>query len=509
MKKLKFLTMLIFAISALFFTSCGDDDEDENPQSTATAFEESTKDVNGTTVKVIEITDRGEGTGNYTMKATDADGNQIHYHLDGRVYVNDGQTLTVEPGAVIKGLSIPSSDNASALIVSRGGKINAVGTKSNPIVMTGTDDPIVTATDEVTVQDINFTQTWGGCILLGRAKTFSDGETELAVEGTPVDDKRNFFGGSDNADNSGTMKYVSIRHTGAEIGPGDEIQGLTLGGVGSGTTIEYVESFASSDDGVEVFGGTVDLKHFVVAYAEDDGYDLDLGWRGKAQYIFQIQRNDGGADQIGEWDGAKPDGAALYSKPDIANATLISTGVGSSSDSYLLVRDGFGGALINSIVVDFPFKAIEVEDLPKDKGVDSYQRLGDDDLNILGNIWHSNTATAVDTAEFIAVTDNAENPGAPTLIDHLTNGNNSLAGTSDKVVTSISRDKGSKGLDPMPNTSSSAWTAEGSSNFAQDVSTYSLPSGIEATTYKGAFDPNGSNWMKDWTALDKYNILVD
>lgn len=499
MKKLNFLAMLFLGISMAFLTSCGDDDEGDGDNPTPQV--ENPTNLDSTQFIVRTITGNITSNTTFTQKINDT---IVHWVLDGNVFVNSGATLTIEKGTLVKGLTNPTNGDAfSALVIARGAQIDAQGTATDPIVMTGTNDPLTTVYDERTNQTVTTYGTWGGLVILGRAPMEKAGANEATIEGFGSGNALATYGGSDPADNSGTLKYVSIRHTGDEVSPGNEIQGLTLGAVGSGTTIDYVESFASADDGIEIFGGTVNLTHVVVAFAEDDMYDFDEGYRGNIQYAFGLQGTDLGNDsRLGEWDGAIPDGADLYSKPNLANFTLVAPGSAVTSNvSFIQMRDAFGGNIINSIFTDFPRTALEVEDLAS--GVDSYGRLATDELNILGNVWYSVNATAIDTSAFLIPGE--EFPGVPTLIDHLTNGNNSLLTQSAITASSIAVDQNQ--LNPTPISDASI-----TSNFAQNLDSFTLPSGIAETTYKGAFDPNvsiGNNWMKGWTAVDKYNILAD
>ena len=170
-----------------------------------------------------------------------------------------------------------SGAEASALIVARGGKINAVGTQENPIIFTFEQDALDGSTP------YNTKGQWGGVIILGNAQlNSSPGETQ--IEGIPDTESRGLYGGNDDLDNSGTMTYVSIRHGGTDIGAGNEINGLTLGGVGSQTTLEYIEVIANADDGVEFFGGTASIKYVLTAFCGDDSFDYDEGWRGYGQF---------------------------------------------------------------------------------------------------------------------------------------------------------------------------------------------------------------------------------
>ncbi|MEZ4799223.1 MAG: hypothetical protein R2809_05460 [Flavobacteriales bacterium] len=129
------------------------------------------------------------------------------------------------------------------------------------------------------------------------------GETQ--IEGIPETEPRGIYGGSNDTDDSGILRYVSIRHGGTDIGAGNEINGLTLGGVGSGTVIEHIEVFANADDGMEFFGGTARVKWATVAFCGDDSFDYDEGWRGYGQFWFTVQdpADLSGGDRGGEHDG--------------------------------------------------------------------------------------------------------------------------------------------------------------------------------------------------------------
>ena len=204
-----------------------------------------------------------QGTHNWTSNNT--------YVLNQKVVVDAGATLNIEAGTVIKGTPGQGS-LASALIVARGGMINAVGTADAPIIFTSVSDDLSTM-DDLGPEDQGL---WGGLLILGNAPcSFSGDVSELQIEGIPADDTFGLYGGNNPSDNSGTISYVSIRHGGAVIGADNEINGLTLGGVGNGTTINNVEVIANSDDGIEFFGGTVDVSNALVWACGDDLLDID------------------------------------------------------------------------------------------------------------------------------------------------------------------------------------------------------------------------------------------
>lgn len=218
------------------------------------------------------------------------------YELGNRIAVVDGVTLTIEPGVIVKGQA-GTGPNATALIIARGATIDAQGTAALPIIFTS-------VADEITPEDVeagNFASPnldpdangyWGGLIVLGKATISAsndDGDVnETAIEGIPTSDPNGLYGGSVDTDNSGTMRYISIRHGGTNIGAGNEINGLSLGGVGSGTVIENIEIVANQDDGIEWFGGTVNVKNVVVWNVGDDGIDTDQSWAGTLDNFFVV-----------------------------------------------------------------------------------------------------------------------------------------------------------------------------------------------------------------------------
>ncbi len=203
-----------------------------------------------------------------------------NYVLAGRIAVTSGATLTIEPGTVIKAQA-GTGANATALIIARGAKLMAEGTASAPIIFTSVADEIKSGEISSPNLDAGFDGLWGGLIILGKAPASLKGDiTETVIEGIPPTDPNGFYGGNVSDDNSGVIKYVSVRHGGANIGEGNEINGITLGGVGSGTVIENVEVIGNQDDGIEFFGGTVSVKNAVVWNAGDDAIDTDQAWAG-------------------------------------------------------------------------------------------------------------------------------------------------------------------------------------------------------------------------------------
>ncbi|MEE4116634.1 MAG: hypothetical protein V2I37_10720 [Marinilabiliaceae bacterium] len=234
------------------------------------------------------------------------------YILEGRIAVLDGATLTIEAGTIIKG-NQGSGPNATALMIARGGKLNANGTANAPIIFTSIADDILPGELVGTTMDPTLNGLWGGLLVLGKAPISADAEA-VQIEGIPPSDLNGLYGGTDPLDNSGSITYVSIRHGGANIGEGNEINGLTLGGVGSGTTIQNIEIIANQDDGIEWFGGTVNVTNALVWNTGDDAIDTDQSWSGTLDNAIIV--NPG--DECFELDG--PEGT-MVGKHTIINAT--------------------------------------------------------------------------------------------------------------------------------------------------------------------------------------------
>jgi len=218
------------------------------------------------------------------------------YQLNGRISVTDGAVLTIEPGTIIKGQE-GTGANASALVISRNSKIIAEGTYDTPIIFTA-------VADQITPEDVkngvfespNLNETinglWGGLIILGNAPISASNDlgnvSQVQIEGIPTSDQNGLYGGDNPNDYSGILKYISIRHGGANIGSGNEINGLTLGGVGNTTIIENIEIIANQDDGIEWFGGTVSVRNVVIWNVGDDAIDTDQSWAGTLENFVII-----------------------------------------------------------------------------------------------------------------------------------------------------------------------------------------------------------------------------
>lgn len=275
--------------------------------------------------------------------------------LKGRVAVENGVTLTIPEGTIIKAASGTGAD-ASTLIIARGATLVADGTAEAPIVMTSVSDNIEvggTYPSSGPALNVDTRGLWGGLLVLGNAPcSLSNDVTELQIEGIPTSDTNGLYGGSDAEDSSGSLQYISIRHGGAEIGEGNEINGLTLGGVGSGTTINHIEVLGNVDDGIEFFGGTVKATNLLVWGQGDDAIDIDQAYAGTIDGALVVLT--AASDHGFEIDG--PEGSST-GRFVLKNATVIGAtddcdaeGVDGEMADF---RKGATGDVLNVLFKDF------------------------------------------------------------------------------------------------------------------------------------------------------------
>ena len=324
MKKL-FNLMLVALFSVVLF-AC--DDESTTPTPTGLAF--TTSQENGMTVI------SGSTEQNYTFKA------DTKYLLKGFVYVKEGATLTIEPGTIIKG----DKATKGTLIIERGGKIMANGTAAKPIVFTSAQPAGQRAAGD-----------WGGIIILGKAPVNLG--TSAKIEGG-VDRE---FGGTDLSDNSGVLKYVRIEYPGIAFQPDNEINGLTMGGVGARTIIEYVQVSFCGDDSFEWFGGNVNAKYLIAYKTVDDMFDTDNGYSGKLQFLVGISdpnvADASGSNGLESDNDSQGSTATPITSPTYSNVTLFGPlGASASPNSNfkraLHLRRNNKTKLHNSVILGWP-----------------------------------------------------------------------------------------------------------------------------------------------------------
>lgn len=269
------------------------------------------------------------------------------YSITGRVDVGDdmgGDAAAPKAGAqkgvltIDAGVRIFGSAGLDYIVVNRGSQIFADGTAAQPIVFTSRQSVEGTT-------GVDSIGQWGGIVVLGRANInncpgttpYGSATCEAQVEGTNA-----FYGGNSNADNSGVLRYVRVMHSGFQILPNNELNGITLAGVGSGTTVDYVQIHNSSDDGIEWFGGTVNAKHLVFTGIDDDDMDTDSGFNGTIQFAISVKRANGG-DRVFETSNAN--NRQPPSQPKFANVTAIGRG----NDVYVL-NSGTDARIYNSVL---------------------------------------------------------------------------------------------------------------------------------------------------------------
>ncbi len=499
----------------------------------------------GKPIKVFAQTDIDAG-GTYTMTADTV------WHLYGRVHVKAGQTLYVEPGTIIKG-DIPGQalhpDQPSALIIDRDGYAEMIGTEDAPIIMTAIDDNV---NDPYDIAH-GTRGIWGGLIVLGRANIGAcpapcvPGTAERRVEGIPETDPDYdlvIYGCDDtpgnlcdDTDNSGIYQYISIRHGGYAIGEANEINGMTMGALGNGTTIDHIEVAFNLDDGFEWFGGTVNTAYLVSTFQGDDSFDYDEGFRGYGQFWFSVQDDE--ADKSGEHDGnGSPEDACPYARPDIANVTYIGPGLGSTtanSSRFFSIRDNAGGHYFNSIFVDHPGYHADFEatgptihnpfNYPGDcqcdpEGEDTEMRAACGDLTFDGTFWYDLGDPASTPTWNYDYLFNV--PAWGSNVDGMNVELNSYPPTVDPAgLGGDFRTLASFGLDARPAATSPVLAANGfvpvDLPIAVDGDPCVLcdpggvgggsddpaaPAWFDETDYAGAFAPDGKMWTDCWTFLD-------
>ena len=304
--QIKFLTAAVIA-SMAFATACNNN-TDNNPDDTTLKGEIPT----GTTL-----------TGNITANATLTSGSS--YKLSGGLHVKAGNTLTIEPGVTIVAVD---DDAPDYILIEQGAKIDAQGTASNPIVMTS---------------ELKKSGAWGGIHICGRAHT-NAGEGVLSEIGNAP------YGGSDDSDNSGTLRYIRLEYTGFALDEEHEANGISFYGVGNGTTVEYVQAYKGSDDGFEFFGGSVNVKHMVVTDCTDDSFDWTEGWNGRGQFLVAYQSGEEECDCLMECDnnGNNFD-ATPVAHPILSNLTLVGDNSANNTRGIRL-RAGTQAEIYNSII---------------------------------------------------------------------------------------------------------------------------------------------------------------
>lgn len=404
------------------------------------------------------------------------------YRLRGYVYVTNNATLTIDAGTKI----VSNKDSAGVLVIYRGAKINAVGTASEPIVFTSA---------EANPQPGDL----GGVIIAGQAT----GNGNHAVIEGGVDAAFSAFGGTNDADNSGIFKYVRIEYGGKAVNPGDEVNGLSLYGVGSGTTIDYVQVVRGLDDAFEFFGGTVNCKHLIAYNSADDDYDMDDGYRGKIQFAVSIKDpkftdNKGTTGDVSnnfELDNVNPGNGFLLSRapvsfPVMSNFSVIgpNNAAGTSTDYgwNMRWRRGAKFILANSVVLGGQKGGLRLQE---DSTIAYYARGASAFYNSLLN----SVTNTVDVQTGLTI---------PGVTYNVTSISDLTTGTYKSTFLAAAAD--AKLGDPFNNTAPNLKPQTGSpllTGALFDFGTLS-DSFFEKVSYRGAFD--GTNdWTSGWAVWNK------
>ncbi|MDA9262579.1 hypothetical protein N9P64_00565 [bacterium] len=358
-----------------------------------------------TSIPTTTPTSKTVGTGGITyIDDAQAWTNDRIWIMNGKVVVRAGGSLTIEAGTIIKAQNGQGVE-ATALVIAAGASIHAIGTEDSPIIFTDIEDSIDYG-DGVISPNRKPTDTgkWGGIIILGNAVVGEDGGSD-DIEGIAEGYDWTSYGGNDDADSSGSFSYVSIRHSGTQLAGGDEIQGLTLGGIGSGTILENIEVVGSNDDGIEIFGGAAQISNIVILNQRDDAIDLDEGFRGILSNVLIVMRSN--SDNPFEIDGTEDSTGTIGGSFTINDATVYANTAPESGKNFLGDWKSDATGFTNNVV----FKNIDGLAI---KGIDADTYTGEatsprsNELNFNDFYFVSATATLSDIFTNTAVTDYAD-----------------------------------------------------------------------------------------------------
>lgn len=416
------------------------------------------------------------------------------YTLQGFVQVTNGATLTIQPGTVIQG---DFNTVGSSLFVTRGARIQAIGTAAQPIVFTSS-------------RPVGQRQAgdWGGLVIIGNGLINRAAPVILEGTGTgPTNPQQEYSGGSSNTDNSGTLKYVRVEFAGYATATDAELNSFTFAAVGSGTTLEYLESMYGLDDSFEWFGGAVDGKYLVSYESGDDHFDMSEGYQGRLQFLIAYQSalvipRAGAGNSSNDPQGLENDGCAgtgcasgqnstPFTAPVVANFTLVGTGTGTGVDATsggygAILRRGTGGYYVNGVIARWPKGGFGLRDSTTTK-----VRVTDGLLDIR-NVFIAETPSIFTTASsgFVltdSVARNIVREGSTTAAS---------------LFTTFTM--------PAANAASFDWApAAGATIATGGLQTFSgnmataAGSAVSGTAYRGAAAPGGTKWWAGWTNYAK------
>ena len=479
MKKL-FKTIAFVCLAAMTVVSC-DENNDEPVVPAGSSY------------------DLGDGSDAYEISSDMTLTYPNTYNLRGFVYVTEGATLTIEPGVVIKG----EKESKATLIVERGGKLIAEGTKERPIVFTSAQAPGSRKPGD-----------WGGIILLGKAK---NNKGEQTIEGGV----RSKHGGNDDADNSGVLKYVRCEFAGIEYSVDNEINAITFGSVGSGTTVDYVQVSYSGDDSYEWFGGDVNCKHLVALGTWDDDFDTDNGFSGRLQFLAAVRDpkiGDKSASNGFESDNCS-DAATIepYTSCVFSNVSMFGPVVdpnnytdeagvnGSNTDAHsqaaMHLRRNTQLRVFNSVFAGFPLGLIIEND--KNSTTQDFATAGKlvvENCLFAGMVKNFQDAQYWENNTPYSPTDNGA--FADSYFNRADGKNHAYAAIADLKLQG--NPQSLTGFNLIPSQESPLVSQ------AADWSNPLVASGFEQVSYIGAFSPSetaDNNWMTGWTNMDPQNTV--
>ena len=469
------------------------------------------------------------------------------YNLQGQRYILPGATLTIQAGTVI------ASDIGGSLAITRDARIECVGTKLEPVIFTSKADRATwTAGDPSTGTWRATANEWGNLTIMGRAYIGKYGAGAIAtntaapnagnyanMEGltaSGVDDTRTFYGGGNDMDDSGSFQFVSLRYGGKVVGLGNELNGLSLGGIGKATVIDHIEIMNNVDDGIEIWGGTVDLKYFSIWNVGDDSFDIDQGWRGRAQFGLIVQgysipgtvSGSGFCDSMVEMDGAEKSDAQPVTTASMYNLTLIGQPLGGRAATKW--RDNARAQFNNSIIMDSGKEVI------KNDNTDGEASGGQTGYGYNGTLnWANTWTTAYNVYSTV-------NPFASPASAYTAQSNGKLIQYKDTVFfnnlnsaayteatargvfdAANNNVQSAAGASPIVSLTRGATVTGGTAGqFVQPVisidpraanaaasSVGSAPSDgfFEQANYRGAFSTS-ANWLCGWTAADAFGLSI-
>jgi len=465
------------------------------------------------------------------------------YNLTKQIYVRAGATLVIQPGTLVQS----TTGVGGSLAVSRGAKIYVNGTKDAPVIMTSTSDNLTSWHEGC--------NEWGNLTLMGNALigAYSDtvrsrpgntatptGLNTVQMEGLTADGTNDtYYGGNDDNDDSGSIKYLSLRYGGKVIGLANELNGLSMGGIGRETDVDYVEIMNNVDDGIETWGGTVNYRHISIWNIGDDSMDVDQGWRGKAQFGLIVQgyskdasQGSGLGDNCFEIDGAEDSDAQPCTTTKIANFTVI--GNPYSGDGGTTWRDGARVQYHNCIFMDI---GEEVVRLDGDDG-DGAQGYGYNGTLAFADLWttaYSNYPTVnwstdvySDPADMYPVQTSGNLAEITGSLFNYCNENDGddqalalgvVSGAPGAWTSNLALDNIVTTNDPIVSFTREAVVTRGGKSVANVISINPCAQNEAASVanpevcdgfyvaapYRGGFSPN-YNWLEGWTAVDAYGM---